>query len=479
MTLDVNMFPNVYSIPGPRALEVTRLTPEDLSSPDRISEFKAAFEISTMLSDIAMDGKRVYTGYNTLSFDEPLMRYFFFRNLLNPYRTTGKNVRRLDLFPVFQYLHFVRPGIVLPGMDAQGNVSWRLSYVMEANGFKAEGAHSAVEDTIFVLDLLTQKFIKGAPDLVVQMVELSDRMAVNKLIKRNYGGGDFLLLFTHFGMPEVHPVAPVTSIDSNGYKTLCVDLSVPIREWESLSPEEIAAKSRQPGSPFRIIKANTCPMLFDRKDETLSAALRERDYRSDQEIYEQRAKEVRNPVYLDKLRKAARLIEKEADQAFSGPKVTVEDSLYDGFVDKSDWALGEKFHAAESWETRAAMIPQFKDWRMRHFANRLLAMHGPEEVQTPESLSALKEQFELRLRDDAEVERSVQTIHVARRDLDEVQDDELREKCARMINAYEDQARAEIARIERRLEEWGHGEGEDTAPPQHQELDFGLFSQRP
>ena len=472
-TLNVKIFLNVYSIPGPRALEVTHLTPEDLLSPDRISEFKAAFKISSMLDDNRRDGKRVFCGYNTLSYDEQLVRYFLFRNMLNPYLTTGKNSRRLDMFPIAQFLHFVRPGIILPGKDAQGNISWRLSDVMEANGLGAEGAHDAVEDTMFVMELL-KLFIQRAPDLVVPLVELSDRATVNRLINRNFGGSDFVLMYTHFGMSEVHPLAPMTTVDDKGYKTLCVDLSVPIREWADLSPEEIAVKSRQPGSPFRVIRANTCPLVFDRHDETLNKALRERDYRCDQETYEARAKEARSPAYLDKLRKASRLIAEEAETAFSGDKVTAEDAIYDGFVGKADWHLGREFHAAESWEQRAAMVGKFQDRRIREFANRLVAMHADDSLQTVESCQALKEQYRLRLEDDPDVERSVQTIGVARRELEEVQDLALRDECDRMITSYEDRARAEIARLDRRIAELTS----PPPPPASDDLDFGLFARR-
>jgi exodeoxyribonuclease I len=475
-TLNVKILPNVYSIPGPRALEVTHLAPEDLTSTDRISEFKAAFEISSMLNDNRMKGKRVFCGYNTISYDEQLLRYFLFRNLMNPYLTTGKNSRRLDLFPIFQYLDYVRPGIIHPGRDAEGKVSWKLSDVMEANGLEAEGAHDAVEDTLFVMQLL-KRFIQGAPDLVAPLIELSDRWHINGLIKRNYGNADFVMMFSHFGRPEVHPLAPATGIDDKGYKTLCVDLSVPPREWLDLSPEQIALQANQSGSAFRVVKSNACPLLFDRQDETLLKALKERGYRCDYDIYEARAREVRRPEFLAKLRKASRLIAEADEIKFGGLKYCAEDRLYNGFVSDPDKHLCEAFHAAASWEERAAMVDRFKDDRIRDFANRLIAQYAGEGLQTVESCKALQEQYRLRLMEDADLDDSVQTIGAARRELDEVGDMELRDRCAAMLDQYEARAHAEIERLDRLIGELS-GEVPPAPPEQPDDLDFGLFARR-
>ncbi|ANT63070.1 hypothetical protein AYJ57_21605 (plasmid) [Salipiger sp. CCB-MM3] len=195
-TVNLKIARTPYAVPGPKALEVTGLRPSDLTSSDRVTEYEAAKEVSkTVGTRSAVDGqKTVIFGYNILSYDERLLRYFLFRNLQDTYLTTGKDVRRLDLYPAFQYLDFIRPGIIKPGTKDDGSVSWRLSDVMIANGMISDNAHDAEADTLMTKDLLVI-FVRAAPSVFHQFVDLSNKKYVGSLIQKHMTGGDFLFEF--------------------------------------------------------------------------------------------------------------------------------------------------------------------------------------------------------------------------------------------------------------------------------------------
>lgn len=87
-----------YCIPAYGALSTNGLDPYSLDDPERVDEFTAAGSIHEVLSPVK-GRPLVVLGYNILSFDEEMARTLFFRNLLDPYPTSGKGVRRFDLLP--------------------------------------------------------------------------------------------------------------------------------------------------------------------------------------------------------------------------------------------------------------------------------------------------------------------------------------------------------------------------------------------
>ncbi|MHA6346951.1 hypothetical protein [Roseivivax sp. CAU 1761] len=472
-SINLKISRNPYAVPGPKALEVTGLRPGDLQTPDRVTEFEAACQIAALVgrrSAADRVRKALIFGYNILSYDEKMLRYFLFRNLQDTYLTTGKNGRRLDLYPAFQYLHFVRPGIVLPGKKADGSISWRLSDVMVANGMVSDNAHDAEADTHMTKDLLVM-FVTGAQKIFLQFVDLSDKRHVSKLLGENMAGSNFVFEFSHFGMPEVTPLAPMAKVGHSGYKTLGVDLSVHPREWMHMSAREIADNLYRGDSPFRIAKHNACPLVFSRHDPVLKARLEELECRSNFAGCERRAEYIRRPDVVAKFEEVTALMESDARAKFSGRKVSREAELYNGFTANEDRNLCRIIAEEPEWEKRAIQIAKLKDPRLKDFAGRLLALHAPAHLVGEDHLLALREQYVLRLDDDYDG-REVQTIAIAERELENVENPELREECAAMLRDLRADFIRRIQEIDERVAELRAFEiaGKEAA-----EIDLDLF----
>ncbi|WP_020038180.1 hypothetical protein [Salipiger mucosus] len=464
---------NPYAVPGPKALEVTGLRPSDLHGDDRVSEFEAARKVADLVgrrSTAERQKKMLIFGYNILSYDEQLLRYFLFRNLQDTYLTTGKNARRLDLYPAFQYLHFISPGIILPGQKDDGTLSWRLSDVMEANGKVSENAHDAEADTLMTKDLLVD-FIHGAPNTFNKIVELSDKRTVSGLLGANMHGENFVFEFSHFGMPEITPLAPMAKVGHSGYKTLGVDLAVHPREWMSMSAREIADNLYRGDSPFRIVKHNSCPLIFDRNDADLRGRLDEIQYRSKVETYERRAEYIRRPDIVRKFQEVTALMEQGARDKFSGRKVTREAELYNGFTANEDRNLCRIISEEDDWERRMPQVAKIKDPRIKEFAGRLIAMSAPEDLVREEDLLALREQYALRLNDEDD-SGVVQTIAIAEQELENVEDPDLRAECAEMLKTLRLEFAAQIRKIDERIDDL---KAFEIAQQEKNEIDLELF----
>lgn len=472
-SLNLKIMRNPYAVPGPKALEVTGLRPACLHSSDRMTEFDAARKIANVIGKsptVEAIRKKVFFGYNILSYDEGLLRYFLFRNLQDVYLTTGKNERRLDLFPAFQYLHFVSPGLIKPGRKEDGSISWKLSDVMAANGLIAENAHDAEADTMMTADLLIL-FVQRAQSVFEMFVNLSDKRHLSKMLSEHMHGSSFVMEFSHFGSPEVTPLAPMARVGLKGHKTLGVDLAIHPREWMEMSAEEIAANLYKADSPFRVVKHNACPIIASPDDVRLRARLEQMRYRCDYELFERRASYIRRPDVVEKFQQVTQIMEAENREKFGGRKVARESELYNKFVSDADRNLCRIISREEEWDQRMKQIGKLTDPRLRDFAGRLVAMHAPEECVCEEHLLALREQYAIRLNDDDE-SGTVQTIAIAEKELENVSDPALREECADMLKGLRKDFKEEIELIDACVADM---RAVASGPEDTRQLDLGLF----
>ena len=80
-----------HIVPAPMALKVTGITPEMLTGPALPSHYEAMRQVHAKLSDWSPS---VFVGYNSISFDENLLRQAFYQTLQPIYLTnTGGNTR--------------------------------------------------------------------------------------------------------------------------------------------------------------------------------------------------------------------------------------------------------------------------------------------------------------------------------------------------------------------------------------------------
>ena len=143
-------------VPNPEACLVTGLTPQSVN---KRGICEANF-ISTINEAVSQPNTCVL-GYNTLRFDDEVMRYSLYRNFMDPYAREWQNgCSRWDLIDVVRLCAALRPeGINWPKGEG-GAVSFRLEALTAANDISHVGAHDAVSDvraTIALARLLRKK----------------------------------------------------------------------------------------------------------------------------------------------------------------------------------------------------------------------------------------------------------------------------------------------------------------------------------
>lgn len=136
-------------LPDPDAILITGITPQQTIA-EGISE--AEF-LKIFNSEVALPGT-IFTGYNTIRFDDEFMRYSHYRNLYDPYEWQWRDDRsKWDLLDLVRITRALRPeGIKWPFGD-DGKPSNRLGMLTSINELEHENAHDALSDVRASIDL--------------------------------------------------------------------------------------------------------------------------------------------------------------------------------------------------------------------------------------------------------------------------------------------------------------------------------------
>ena len=129
-------------LPDPQACLITGITPQQCQERG-LREYQFAARIE---GELAQPGT-IGVGYNSIRFDDEVTRFLFWRNLIDPYAREWQNqCGRWDLLDVVRMAYALRPeGIVWP-RNGDGQPSFRLEHLTQANGLAHEAAHDALSD---------------------------------------------------------------------------------------------------------------------------------------------------------------------------------------------------------------------------------------------------------------------------------------------------------------------------------------------
>ncbi len=146
-----------HILPAPWAMQVTGISLEQLTNP----ELPSLFEFSIKLRDIINKWTpSIWVGYNSIAFDETIMRQMFYQNLQpNIYMTQMNGNSRLDILTaVYATFALSRESLNWPVNEDNIN-TFKLDKMAPANGFNEHNAHDALGDvraTIWLAKLIKE-----------------------------------------------------------------------------------------------------------------------------------------------------------------------------------------------------------------------------------------------------------------------------------------------------------------------------------
>lgn len=346
-----------HVIPSPQALAVTGVRPHQLVAPELPSPFEFAQELSALVSRWS---PAIWTGFNSIRFDEEMLRQMFYQNLqAEIFATQFNGNTRFDIMTaVFAAFHRQRDLFKWP-VDEIGKVRFKLDRLAPLNGFEGHNAHDAlgdVEATIHIAQLIAQR----APSLWAELLANRDKADVQarleqfaplELVARFSGGPPQGITGCLCGYAEQNP---------NQAFFFDVDAADPAGLINATAEELSAALEAQP-SLIRFITVNKVPLLLD------PVAVTDEQRRRVRLIAE--APEFRRRVV------AAMAARKGSPPAPELP-MQVEQQIFNGFYSWSDKALLKEFQAAD-WPRRQEIVASFGDARLRQLGRRIVASYAP------------------------------------------------------------------------------------------------------
>ncbi len=158
-----------HVVPSPGAMRATRVTPTMLTDTSLPTHYEAMRQVHETLANWS---PAIFIGYNSIAFDENLLRQGFYQTLQPVYLTNTRGNARADMMRILHATSVYAPNTLSVPISDSGRPTFRLDRIAPANGFAHEDAHEAmadVEATIHMARLLRDR----APDVWRSMMRVA------------------------------------------------------------------------------------------------------------------------------------------------------------------------------------------------------------------------------------------------------------------------------------------------------------------
>lgn len=319
-------------------------------------------------------------GYNSIRFDDEVVRHLFWRNFRDPYRREWADGRsRWDLIDLVRMCYALRPhGIEWPRRE-DGKPSFRLTDLTRANGIEHAAAHDALADVEATLALA--RLIRAhQPRLFDWHLGARDRDRNHRLVDPAKAQ-PFLHISSRYPAERgcMAMVLPLALLPHRPHAVVVYDLDAPPDDLLNLDAESIRDRVFTPRAdlpegvariPLKTIHLNRAPALaplsvLDGVDTARIGLDRERCLAHFHQI---------GPVALLSAKVRAAM----GDLA-SRPSDDADVALYDGFVAPGDRQLCESAQRLPPHALDQRALP-FADARLRAILPRYRARNFPESL---------------------------------------------------------------------------------------------------
>ena len=352
-------------LPDPDAVLITGITPQQTIA-EGISE--AEF-LKIFHQDIALPGT-IFTGFNTVRFDDEFMRFMHYRNFYDAYEWQWRDGRsRWDLLDVVRMTRALRPkGIKWP-FDSEGRPANRLELLTSVNKISHDNAHDALADVKATIELA--KLIRSKqPKLFDYLLNMRDK----KIVKAFVNGGEAFVYTSGKYSSEWEKTTVVAVVCEHPDQGVVVfDLRFDPADFSKLNTTQLAeAWTRRWDDegmklPAKTLKYNRCPAV---------APLSVLDQDSKKRLKIEELAIQKNLANLkssgldQKIPKVIEMLSKQRQTMLLESQADVDSRLYENFIANQDKQMMSRVVLASSDEL-TEIEAQFKDDRL----NALLPLY--------------------------------------------------------------------------------------------------------
>lgn len=351
-----------HVVPSPEAMSMTGIRVAQLTDPSAPSHYEMVRSVFTKLDSWS---PALFVGWNSIDFDEKMIRQALYTTLHNPYLTSRVGNSRSDVMRIVQACSLFAPDALVIPVGDDGERIFKLAQVAPVNGFTHGLAHDAMSDVEATIHL-SRLLLAKAPTVWSSFMRFSKKAVVVDYIVEEHV---FCVTDFYFGKPYSYLVTTLGQNEQNKAEWYLYDLSVEPAMLEFLKDEQLAARLAEWPKPVRRLKSNAAPMLFSAEEAPESCRGRQFDT---QEL-EKRAEALQSNSALRQ-----RLISAfEARRGGFPGSPHVEKQIYDAFIEQSDETLMNSFHQSD-WDKRIAIVERFRDARLRTIGKKLIHLERPD-----------------------------------------------------------------------------------------------------
>lgn len=372
--------PSPDHLPDPAACLLNGITPQFC---DEIGQSELSFvnEVHRQLSTPGTIG----FGYNSISFDDEITRFMFWRNLIDPYAHEWKNgCGRWDLIGLLRATYALRPETLEWPRDDSGSESLVLDQVSAANGLLHESTHDALSNVYTTVELA--RLIKDRqPQLYTHMFSMRDKARALQAMNATSHAPFVYIDAGATSAAAVRLMFPITQHPTNRNEVVAWDLSKDPRQLLDLDAESVRLRlfTRQDQRPedfepmpLHSIAANKSPAVFN----NLHVLSRERADELNIDVAAALANVSTMLSVLDTLDLPRML---QVVYARDPVESDVEQALYEGFIGNHDRRGLDLLRELEPAEL-SSVKPEFSDPRLGELFLRYKARHYPNTLSQRE-----------------------------------------------------------------------------------------------
>ncbi|AGT07391.1 exonuclease domain-containing protein [Paracoccus aminophilus] len=344
-----------HVLPHPLAMHVNGLPIERLIDTNLPSHYSMVGDIRRTLMSWS---PAIFVGFNSIRFDEEMLRHALFQSLYPAYLTSNHRNCRADALSLVMAVNAVSPERLVVPIGEEGQRTFRLHHLASANGVAHNHAHDAMSDVLATVELCRLVY-QRSPELWQRFVRFSNKAAVADFVESEDG----FVLTEFFGGRAYHAPVVCVGVDpdqANG--RICLRLNQDVDQLATMSDTELQAYLSQKPSPIRRFRVNASPTLtafFDAPEDMLDGGLIDH--------IENQARRVKADAHLCARILAAYVASREPYPL----SPHLEERIYNGFPGPDDERRMRDFHQA-SWPDRLAIVQGLEDERLRWFGLRLM-----------------------------------------------------------------------------------------------------------
>jgi exodeoxyribonuclease I len=372
------------TLPEPDAVLVTGITPQQT-----LAEGLTEVEFLKLFYEEVVRPDTIFAGFNSIRFDDEFMRFMNYRNFYDAYEWQWKDgCSRWDVLDVVRMTRALRPkGIKWP-FAPDGKPTNRLEFLTSVNKLSHEAAHDALSDVRATIDVARLVKTKQ-PELFDYLLNVRKKDKVRPIVE---SGKPFMYTSGRYSSDFLHTTAAIMlgRHDQQDY-VLVYDLRHDPEPFLKMSVEELIEAwkfTRDPEAvrlPVKTLKYNRCPAVVPGvvKDE----ATLERLKLSRDQVAANAAKVTKHAKpFVEKLFEVVKRLDAEREQAqiaMVDNALTVDERLYDGFIDNADKVAMRAVRAADPAGLNE-FTDQFTDSRLRSLLPLYKARNYPQALDQAE-----------------------------------------------------------------------------------------------